>query len=240
MMQPFDEGEFDKRFDEVYKEAIENAGFDAYRVDRDPGASIPIQHIESEIKDSAVCFVDISLDNPNVWFEFGYAICAQKPICIVCSYERTKFPFDVQHRKIIRYKTSSPSDFNSLKENIVERFIAIQERELKIETMLAAPSVAQSDNLSALDFTTLCVIFENQAAQAHWLSYSRIVNGLDRLGYTKLAARASLESLLRQELIECGSREADTFYYRLSDSGSAYVMGNLDKVALKKTANNHT
>jgi hypothetical protein len=39
-MQPFDGGEFDKRFDEIYKPAIEEAGFEPYRVDRDPSTTL--------------------------------------------------------------------------------------------------------------------------------------------------------------------------------------------------------
>ena len=39
--------DFDKRYDEVYKPAIEEAGFEPYRVDRDPSAAIPNENIES-------------------------------------------------------------------------------------------------------------------------------------------------------------------------------------------------
>jgi hypothetical protein len=69
VMQPFDRGEFDRRFDEIYKPAIEEAGFDPYRVDRDPTASIPIESIEAGIVGSVACFADVTIDNPNVWFE---------------------------------------------------------------------------------------------------------------------------------------------------------------------------
>src|SRR6516165_4601685 len=74
VMQPFDGGEFDRRFDEVYKPAIEEAGFEPYRVDRDPSASVPIENIEGGIQGSVACFADVTIDNPNVWFELGYAM----------------------------------------------------------------------------------------------------------------------------------------------------------------------
>jgi hypothetical protein len=115
MIQPFDGGKFDKRFDEVFKPAVTAAGLEPYRVDRDPGASIPIEEIETGIRQSAICFADVTLDNPNVWFELGYAIAVGKDICIVSSEERqTKYPFDIQHRKIIKYKVESPSDYANL------------------------------------------------------------------------------------------------------------------------------
>ena len=47
-MQPFDGAEFDKRYDEIYKPAIEEAGFEPYRVDKDPSATILIEYIEQD------------------------------------------------------------------------------------------------------------------------------------------------------------------------------------------------
>jgi hypothetical protein len=70
---------------------------------------------ERGIQDARLCFADITEDNPNVWFELGYAIACKKEVVLVCSKERTtKFPFDMQHRTIIHYGTGSPSDFESL------------------------------------------------------------------------------------------------------------------------------
>jgi len=102
-MQPFDRARYDSLYQQVFMPAIRDANLEPYRVDNDPGASIPIQTIEEEITKSMACFGEISEDNPNVWFELGYALAREKPLCLVCSDTRTKFPFDVQHRKIITY-----------------------------------------------------------------------------------------------------------------------------------------
>ena len=60
VIQPFDSGKFDKRFDDVYKPAIEAAGLDAYRVDRDPKVEIAIEAIEEGIRNSAICLADVT------------------------------------------------------------------------------------------------------------------------------------------------------------------------------------
>src|SRR5260221_9469441 len=88
----------------------------AYRVDNDPSVTVLIDKIETEIRNAAVCFAGITQDNPNVWYELGFPISANKPVVMVCSEERTKFPFDVSHRRIIRYSPRSPSQFQKLKE----------------------------------------------------------------------------------------------------------------------------
>ena len=66
VIQPFDAGKFDKRFDDVYKPAIEAANLEAYRVDRDPAVDVPIEAIEQGIRNATVCLADITTDNPNV------------------------------------------------------------------------------------------------------------------------------------------------------------------------------
>ena len=129
VIQPFDGGgPYDRRYEELLVPAIEHAGLEPYRVDRDPGATVLIDQIEQGIKQACVCVADISEDNPNVWFELGYAIANNRRVVLLCSHDRNgPFPFDVQHRPIVRYKTSSPSDFSSARSEIIQRLKAIQQ-----------------------------------------------------------------------------------------------------------------
>ena len=123
VIQPFDSEKFDKRFIDVYKPAIEAAGLEAYRVDNDLSVSIPIDSIENGIKQASVCLADITSDNPNVWYELGYAFACGKPVIMVCSEERTgkKYPFDIQHRSIIPYTADAPGDFDKLRDNLTAK-----------------------------------------------------------------------------------------------------------------------
>jgi hypothetical protein len=89
VIQPFDRGKFDKRYEDVLVPAITRAGLEPYRVDRDPSVSIPIQDIEAGIESSRACLADITTDNPNVWFELGYAIASRREVVLICSEERT-------------------------------------------------------------------------------------------------------------------------------------------------------
>jgi hypothetical protein len=122
VIQPFDRGKFEKRYKQIFKPAIEAAGFQAYRVDEDPAVSIPINHIEEGIRKAAVCLADITLDNANVWFEVGYAYASNKDVVLVCERNsRPKFPFDIQHRNVSEYDTEAPEDFEILRSKIRER-----------------------------------------------------------------------------------------------------------------------
>jgi nucleoside 2-deoxyribosyltransferase len=88
--------------------------------------------VEKNIRDADACLADISRENPNVWYEVGYAIASGKEIVLVCM-EGSKFPFDVRHRSIIVYKTESTRDFDKLKSDITNRLNALAKKRLTIE-----------------------------------------------------------------------------------------------------------
>ena len=73
VIQPFDNNKYDKRFVDIFKPAIENFGLEAYRIDKDLSVRIPIDEIERNITESQICFAEITTDNPNVWYELGFA-----------------------------------------------------------------------------------------------------------------------------------------------------------------------
>ena len=87
VIQPFS-SKFDKRFRDVYKPALEKAGLDPYRVDQDPSTEGVMDSIEQEIRAATICLADITTDNPNVWYELGYAFAAGRSVVMVCSGER--------------------------------------------------------------------------------------------------------------------------------------------------------
>ena len=98
VIQPFN-SKFDKRYRDVYKPALEQAGLDPYRVDQDPSTEGVMDSIEQQIRDATICLADITTDNPNVWYELGYAFAAGRSVVMVCSGEReAKLPFDIQHQ----------------------------------------------------------------------------------------------------------------------------------------------
>lgn len=159
VIQPFDKGKFDKRYDDVYEKAIQAAGFDPYRVDRDHGVTVPIESIETGIRKAEVCFADITENNPNVWYELGFAFAARRPVVMACSEERAggKFPFDIQHRSIVIYKTDSASDFTDLSKTLTERIKAITEREVRLEQLAEATLTTPVSGLSQPEFMLLAV-----------------------------------------------------------------------------------
>jgi hypothetical protein len=162
VIQPFDGGTFDKRYDDVFVPAIEAAKLDPYRVDRDPTAMIPIEDIEEGIRRADVFFAEISLPNPNVWFEVGFAIAAGKSVVLVYSHDPARqFPFDIQHRAIISYRTESARDFGELQTLITERLEAALRKEDRLGRLTESTVVADVEGLSPLKMVALATIAAN-------------------------------------------------------------------------------
>lgn len=239
VMQPFDKGVFDKRYDDVFLPAIKEADLTPYRVDRDPSVSIPIDDIESGIRHSELCLAEITTDNPNVWFELGYAIAVPKEVILVCSDERkSMFPFDVQHRNIIRYKTESPQDFNQLKDSIKDRILAILKKQSNIGKLSKLSPVAETEGLSQHELVALVTIMENIFLSPEGVSAWKIKEDMNNAGFTDIAAGLAVKSLLQKRMILDKEATDDQGYeftaFIVSSDGSDWLLKNQDKLVLKK------
>jgi nucleoside 2-deoxyribosyltransferase len=244
VIQPFDKGRFDKRYRDVFAPAIEAAGLEPYRVDRDPGASIIIEEIETRIRDADVCLADITTDNPNVWFELGYALASGKEVCLICADERVeRYPFDVQHRLILKYSCESRSDFDELKEKVSERLRAILSKRQKLQKISSVSPLKDTEGLSQHEIITLCTIVENRTGPTSGISLDRIIEDMKALGYNKLAVNLGIEKLLMKDMIEITSEEGwddwnkDTYTYdayRLTPLGFEWLLKNEQKLNLRR------
>ena len=242
VMQPFDGGAFDQRYAEVYAQAIKAAGLDPYRVDQDPKVSIPIQDIESGIRQAQLCLAEITLDNPNVWFELGYAIACKKEVVLICSDARTtKFPFDVQHRTIIKFSTGSPSDFETLKSNITAKIKAYLE---KTETLANVTEMSQltvsTQGFAEHEVVALAAVAQNIEHAEDNASSWQIQRDMEASGYTKIAAMFALKVLTQKGFLASDhyrSEENDFYYgYTLTESGWAWALDNQGRFALHTAA----
>lgn len=133
VIQPYDGGDFDNRYDDIIKPALESCGIEAYRVDRDPYVEIAVSVIEERIRDATLVIAEISVDNPNVWFELGYAMALEKTVIMLCDnmYRNGKFPFDISHRNVLVYRSGSIRDFKDCLEKLKER-IAVKLKRMKL------------------------------------------------------------------------------------------------------------
>lgn len=240
VMQPFDGAAFDSRYDDVYDPAIRDAGLEPYRVDKDPSATILINDIEEGIRTARVCLADITLDNPNVWFELGFAIASQKEVILVCSTGRTtKFPFDVQHRAIITYATDAPRNFAELRTKITDRITAALQKASVMSAVSHASPVQKVDGLDQHEIIVLAALGESIEATDGTATIHEIRRDMERYGFTRFATMLGLKSLQTRDFVverECEDQDGHQwFVYALTPRGWAWIYNNKDQFVLKRT-----
>lgn len=241
VMQPFDGGTFDKRYESVFSPAISAAGVEPYRVDRDPSASIPIQDIENGIRRAAICFGDITTDNPNVWFELGYAFAIPREVVLVCSEERTTaYPFDVQHRNIIKYKVAAPQDFVELEGKITERIRAVLKKNEEIGQAVSLPAVKDTQGLNQHEFVALVTVMQNSFLSQGYVAGHVIKNDMNNAGFTDIAVGIALKTLPAKGMLESDlwTDEGDYPYmvYKTTPKGDQWLITNQERLILTKKA----
>lgn len=243
VIQPFDSGKFDKRFKETFAPAISTAGFEPYRVDDDPRADVLITSIEDGIRSAAVCLADITTDNPNVWFELGFAFAANRPVVMVCSNERTgKYPFDIQHRAIIPYKTEAQSDFQTLSDAIIERLKAAGERGQTLQQIAEAEPIAPVSGLSQIELSVLAVA-AGAALPRTGFSLWSLQNDAEKIGLSKIGISLALRRLMQKQFLEDATVEDQNGEYKgaaISSKGWDWIDANEDNFTLRRPATRST
>ena len=246
VIQPFDNDKFDKRFVDIFEPAIIKAEFEAYRIDKDLSVRIPIDDIEKGISESAICFAEITTDNPNVWYELGFAFACNKDVVMVCSDERQgKFPFDIQHRHVVTYKTSSTSDFTSLEDTITRKIKAFKQKSKTVKQLNTTP-VVDTEGLKGHEIALIILIMENQVSSEDSISVYVLKSEMNKSGYTDIATSVGIRSLVKNGMIET-FKEIDDYNNnqeyiacRLTEKGEGWILSNQDQLQFRKSNNNQS
>ncbi len=239
VIQPFDGGKFDKRFADVFSPAIKAADLEPYRVDQDLNVEIPIDAIETGISAALVCLADITTDNPNVWYELGYAFASGKPVVMVCSDERTgrKYPFDIQHRTIIPYLSDSTQDFEKLKREITARIRVLSQRGEAMRQLAKTDQVALVEGLSQAELVVLASIAGVRTELDGGLAVNLAKQDVERAGFTPIGFALGLRRLEKKAFVTLYNLEDRDGRYeavRVTNEGWEWIERNENKFMMRK------
>ncbi len=244
VIQPFDNSVYDKRYRETFKPAILKAGLEPYRVDEDPSSQVLIDNIERGIRESVICFAEITTDNPNVWYELGFAYACEKKVVMVCSDKREgKYPFDIRHRHIIDYKTDSSSDFTNLSNKITEKAKAFIKLSNTRETLSASPML-ETEGLEAYEMALIALVMQYQFLSDDSVSINELIIEMEQVGYNKAATSFSVKKLVSKKMLEVfkaentswGNQTEKYTACRLTPTGEGWVLSHEKQLQFKHTA----
>ncbi|WP_421336520.1 hypothetical protein [Aeromonas veronii] len=97
---------FNELYDNVIKPVCEQKGLEPIRADDMYSNGLIIHDIIQSIQQSSLIISDITPDNPNVYYEVGYAHAAGKNVILMCDREREKLPFDLSGFRTIFYSNT--------------------------------------------------------------------------------------------------------------------------------------
>ncbi len=110
---------FDKAFNDVYRLGIKatasQLGISAERVDEQMFREGILERIYRQIDVADLIIADMSGQNPNVFYEVGYAHAKGK-LCVLMTNNAVDIPFDLKHHRHIVYGSS----ISGLKDNLAE------------------------------------------------------------------------------------------------------------------------
>lgn len=238
VIQPFNKI-YDDRYRDTYKPAIEASDLHAYRVDEDYSAKIPILTIHQKIQEAKICFADITEDNPNVWYELGYAFAVGKEVVMICNKNReTDFPFDIRHKSIIEYQTNSGKDFTDLENNITQKINAFL-KDIKTTTALLESPVKEVNGLQPYEIAILAFIIGEQYTPEMFVSVYFLKDKVTKSGFNNTAFSIGLKSLKTKGFIITSEYDDNGDRYpqcQLTEMGDAFVVDNLHLFDLGQSA----
>lgn len=98
--------EYNTLYNDVIKPVVESYELECVRADEFYTSSPIIKDIVDSIKESYIIIAEITPDNPNVFYEIGYAHAINKPTILLCDKKRDKLPFDVSGFRTLFYENS--------------------------------------------------------------------------------------------------------------------------------------
>lgn len=99
--------EYNQLYTEVIKPVCEDFGLECERADEFYTTTPIISDIIRSIINSSIIIAEITPDNPNVYYEVGYAHAINKPTILLCERKkRERLPFDISGFRTLFYEDS--------------------------------------------------------------------------------------------------------------------------------------
>lgn len=113
--------DFDKVYRVIIQRAIRQAGLEPVRADERTGSHIVHAEMFADLRDHAVVLADLSLLNPNVFYELGIRHVMSPSGTVLMCKQGTSLPFDVNLSRVIFYDYDGESLDWEVVETVVQR-----------------------------------------------------------------------------------------------------------------------
>jgi hypothetical protein len=111
MAMPFGIERLNRRFRELYRDAVKQAGFDLVRLDDEPKAGLIDDRLRVEILTARFLVAELTEANAGAYWEAGYAEGQGKPVIYLCEEAAWKTShFDTNHRTAVIWRDGNDAE----------------------------------------------------------------------------------------------------------------------------------
>lgn len=150
----YDKGHFTKIYEQIFKPAIKDAGYEPYRVDENKISDSIIVKIFEAIQNAPMALCDLSSNNPNVLYELGLRQAYDKPVILVKD-SITNHIFDIGGISTIQYeKLRLYENVEKAKEDITQAIISMKNNESKyslVNMVKASKAIIDHNDMGETD-----------------------------------------------------------------------------------------
>jgi hypothetical protein len=119
--------DYNALYREVIKPTCEKYGYKVVRADDFHSSGLIIEDITRSIRECAIVIADVTPNNPNVFYEVGFAHGIGKPTILLCDRKREQLPFDISGFRTLFYDNSIGGK-NIVEERLRKHLDAISEQ----------------------------------------------------------------------------------------------------------------
>ena|SRR5580704_8526283 len=96
--------DFNEIYSDYIRQALEQIGFEVFRADEELRSGDIRVDMFQELLLADLVVVDLSIDNPNVWYELGVRHALRPRGVVQVQSQREHMPFDVYVDRALRYR----------------------------------------------------------------------------------------------------------------------------------------
>lgn len=178
--------DFDRIYDKAIKPTAEELNLNIIRADEEIDGGIIHTLMIERLICTDIVIVDITNENPNVYYELGIRHCARPHSTILIYDKNTRLPFDIQPLRAIPYELENgmikEEEATNLKNNLVERIKSVMDHNCKCDSLPFA--LIDDFPKTELDDTKLRIYQDLQIQRNKFKSQLKLiqcVNSLDSI-----------------------------------------------------------
>lgn len=153
-------GHFTKVYEQIIKPSVEDAGYEAYRIDENNICDPIINKIFEAIQECPMAICDLSNRNPNVLYELGLRQAYDKPVVLIQD-DKTKKIFDVSGISTVFYKSARQyEDVLEARENIKKAILETKKGKFRTLAKIVKVTAANFSQVEVSQNDKINVILE--------------------------------------------------------------------------------